>query len=113
MLTSRDSYIVYIVLIAGYLVLILFFFPETRYDYHPFYFSNRRVIILTSTPHRNMTIEEVSVLFDTGRKGDAQAAALTFSHGKDIELTEAVNDEEAERQGKRTTVSHVELSDHK
>lgn len=27
----RDSYIVYIALIAGYLVLILFFFPETRY----------------------------------------------------------------------------------
>lgn len=27
---------------------------------------------------RNMTIEEVSVLFDTGRKGDAAAAAQQF-----------------------------------
>lgn len=31
MLTIPYSYIVYIALIAGYLVLILFFFPETKY----------------------------------------------------------------------------------
>jgi hypothetical protein len=55
-----------------------------------------------------MTIEEVSVLFDTGRKGDAKAATQTFSHGKDIELTEAGDGEEAERQDKRTAVTHVE-----
>lgn len=29
-----------------------------------------------------MTIEEVSVLFDTGRKGDAKAAGRMFAHGK-------------------------------
>lgn len=55
-----------------------------------------------------MTIEEVSVLFDTGRKGNAQAAALTFSHGKDIELSELGNIEEAERQKKQNVISHIE-----
>lgn len=55
-----------------------------------------------------MTIEEVSVLFDTGRKGDAHAAALTLSHGKDMELTEGFDDDEAERQKKANVVSHVE-----
>ncbi|KAM0495210.1 hypothetical protein D7B24_001378 [Verticillium nonalfalfae] len=54
-------YIVYIALIAMYLVLIIFFFPETR----------------------NMTIEAVSILFDTGRKGDALAASRQFVHGKE------------------------------
>lgn len=29
---TQGSYIVYVAIIAGYLVLILFFFPETRYD---------------------------------------------------------------------------------
>jgi hypothetical protein len=52
-------YIVYIVLISMYLVLIYFFFPETR----------------------RLTIEEVSVIFDTGRLGNASAAAQTFVHG--------------------------------
>lgn len=55
-----------------------------------------------------MTIEEVSVLFDTGRKGNAQAAALAFSHGKDVELNEPCNLDEAERQKKQNVVSHVE-----
>ncbi|KAG7107194.1 Lactose permease like protein [Verticillium longisporum] len=54
-------YIVYIALIAMYLVLIIFFFPETR----------------------NMTIEAVSILFDTGRKGDALAASRQIVHGKE------------------------------
>lgn len=35
MMLTRDSYIVYIALIAMYLVLIIFFFPETRYVFHP------------------------------------------------------------------------------
>jgi hypothetical protein len=51
-------YIVYIVLISMYLVLIYFFFPETR----------------------RLTIEEVSVIFDTGRLGNASAAAQIFVH---------------------------------
>lgn len=55
-----------------------------------------------------MTIEEVSVLFDTGRKGDAQAAALTLHQGKDHELTEHIDDNDVERQGKGTVVEHVE-----
>lgn len=55
-----------------------------------------------------MTIEEVSVLFDTGRKGDAQAAALIFSHGKDMELTGDFDEDDAERKGKVDAVSHVE-----
>jgi hypothetical protein len=45
-------YIVYVVLIAMYLVLIWFFFPETR----------------------RLTIEEVSFVFDTGRMGTGHAA---------------------------------------
>jgi hypothetical protein len=57
---------------------------------------------------RNMTIEEVSVLFDTGRKGDAQAAALTLHQGKDYELTGNVDNNDAERQVKETVVEHVE-----
>ncbi|VUC28437.1 unnamed protein product [Clonostachys rosea] len=57
-------YLMYIALIMFYLVLIIFFFPETR----------------------NMTIEAVSVLFDTGRKGDAEEASRKLNHdimGKD------------------------------
>ncbi|OQU94098.1 hypothetical protein CLAIMM_00510 isoform 2 [Cladophialophora immunda] len=49
-------YIVYIVLIVMYLVLIILFFPETR----------------------RLTIEEVSVIFDTGRLGSAKAAVEQF-----------------------------------
>lgn len=60
-----------------------------------------------------MTIEEVSVLFDTGRKGDAQAAALTLHQGKDLELTEGFDEDEAERQGKQNVISHVESVDKK
>ncbi|KAK5728536.1 hypothetical protein LTR15_001672 [Elasticomyces elasticus] len=50
------NYIVYLVLICGYLTLIYFFFPETR----------------------RLSIEEVSVIFDTGRLGNAGAAAAEF-----------------------------------
>lgn len=35
-----------------------------------------------------MTIEEVSVIFDTGRKGDAQAATHHFDHGKGDKMLE-------------------------
>lgn len=55
-----------------------------------------------------MTIEAVSVLFDTGRKGDAQAAALAFRHGKDIEMTEPCDTDETEREKKQNVVSHIE-----
>jgi hypothetical protein len=34
--------------------------------------------------HRRLSIEEVSVIFDTGRKGNAAAAAAEFhEHGKE------------------------------
>ncbi|PSK37359.1 High-affinity glucose transporter [Elsinoe australis] len=57
-------YIVYVVLLVGYLILVFFFFPETR----------------------RMTIEEVSVIFDTGRLGNMNAVAreLQMEH-KSIE----------------------------
>ncbi|KAM0227102.1 hypothetical protein ACHAPO_011833 [Fusarium lateritium] len=79
---TPDSYIVYIAVIGIYLVLILFFFPETR----------------------NMTIEEVSVLFDTGRKGDAAAATRKF-HGK-TKMDEMHNDDDDVE--KEPTVSKIE-----
>jgi len=68
------SYIVYIVLICIYLIIIIFFFPETRYA------------VVTATPlgHltyiicRRLTIEEVSVIFDTGRLGNTTAATAEF-----------------------------------
>ena len=49
-------YIVYIVLIIMYLVLIWFYFPETR----------------------RLTIEEVSIIFDTGRAGKANVAVAAL-----------------------------------
>lgn len=58
-----------------------------------------------------MTIEEVSVLFDTGRKGDAQAATLTLSHGaraKDIEMTDDLGDGDKTGREAKNAVSHVE-----
>ncbi|KAJ9613881.1 hypothetical protein H2200_002017 [Cladophialophora chaetospira] len=55
---SWKYYIVYIVLIVMYLILIILFFPETR----------------------RLTIEEVSVIFDTGRLGSAKAAVEQFRH---------------------------------
>lgn len=57
-----------------------------------------------------MTIEEVSVLFDTGRKGDAQAAARQFNTGKDGKedaLTYDLDDHE-EKQPHINVASHVE-----
>ncbi|KAF5640163.1 hexose transporter [Fusarium sp. NRRL 25303] len=76
-------YIVYIAVIAMYLVLILFFFPETR----------------------NMTIEEVSVLFDTGRKGDAAAATSKF-HNNQSKMDDMLDD--GDDADKEPTVSRVE-----
>lgn len=57
-----------------------------------------------------MTIEEVSVIFDTGRKGDAQAAALHFDHGKERKELELITDavDDAEKNPKAKTVSHIE-----
>jgi len=57
-----------------------------------------------------MTIEEVSVIFDTGRKGDAEAAALHFAHGKEgKELTPIETEvDDSERNPKAKNVSHIE-----
>lgn len=55
-------YFVYLALQCVYLFLIVMFFPETR----------------------RLTIEEVSVIFDTGRLGNAGAVVAEFQeHQKD------------------------------
>jgi hypothetical protein len=57
-----------------------------------------------------MTIEEVSVLFDTGRKGDAAAAARHLENDKldnDRSLSTAEVDD-LEKYPKAKVVSHVE-----
>lgn len=62
-------------------------------------------------PHRNMTIEEVSVLFDTGRKGDAQAAARSLGQtGKKFEDEGHGHAESFEMagSGKGNAIAHVE-----
>ncbi|KAI1344255.1 general substrate transporter [Xylariaceae sp. FL0016] len=77
-------YIVYIVIIAMYFVLIWFFFPETK----------------------GMTIEEISVLFDTGRKGDAEAATRRLDNrGTDKALGDDFDDDEKQQ---RPVVTHAE-----
>lgn len=56
-------YIVYIVLLCMYLVLIFLFFPETR----------------------RLSIEEVSLIFDTGRLGNASAVTAELqAHAQDV-----------------------------
>ncbi|VUC29053.1 unnamed protein product [Clonostachys rosea] len=50
-------YIIYVVLLCVYLFIVYFFFPETR----------------------RLTIEEVSVIFDTGRLGTTSAATAQLS----------------------------------
>lgn len=57
-----------------------------------------------------MTIEEVSVLFDTGRKGDAKAAALHFSHGKDRDDIDSRKNSDVEKDATGQAVTHVESS---
>ena len=103
---NRGSYGVYIAIIATYLVLIWFFFPETRYVLSRIPFPCAMLIYFG----RSMTIEEVSVLFDTGRKGDAEAAARSFEHSKGIqERTSSTPDlGDAEKQAQAKVVSHVE-----
>lgn len=54
---------------------------------------------------RNMTIEEVSVLFDTGRKGDAAAAASKF-HNSQSKMDDMLDD--GDDADKEPTVSRVE-----
>lgn len=53
-----------------------------------------------------MTIEEVSVLFDTGRKGDAAAATRQF-HNSDRKLDDMLEHDE-EEDNKAPSVSRVE-----
>lgn len=54
---------------------------------------------------RNMTIEEVSVLFDTGRKGDAAAATSKF-HNNQSKMDDMLDD--GDDADKEPTVSRVE-----
>jgi len=82
-----------------YLVLILFFFPETRYV------SIYRCAWTSADNCRNMTIEEVSVLFDTGRKGDAAAATSKF-HNNQSKMDDMLD--EGDDADKEPTVSRIE-----
>lgn len=52
-----------------------------------------------------MTIEEVSVLFDTGRKGDAAAATSKF-HNNQSKLDDMLDD--GDDANKEPTVSRIE-----
>lgn len=54
-----------------------------------------------------MTIEQIGVLFDTGRKGDADAAAAALDHGPSdkAEAMALEDNEEAEKQP-RAKVDH-------
>lgn len=55
-----------------------------------------------------MTIEEVSVLFDTGRKGDASAAARKLGHSEGEKEQELVNEiDDAEKGPQTSTVSRA------
>ena len=54
-----------------------------------------------------MTIEEVSVLFDTGRKGNAQAAALALA-GKDPDTRDDPEDDGVVR-SKNDATAHIEM----
>lgn len=94
----------YIALIAMYLVLIIFFFPETRYVL----LLSRDMRHKTNRGYRGMTIEQIGVLFDTGRKGDADAAAAALDTGvagKEAAMREDVD--QAEKQP-HTNVAHKE-----
>lgn len=53
-----------------------------------------------------MTIEEVSVLFDTGRKGDAAAAARKFNNDKSEKEREMLGDDDDVE--KEPTISKIE-----
>ena len=53
-----------------------------------------------------MTIEEVSVLFDTGRKGDAAAATRQF-HNNDRKLDDMLENDDDD-DNKAPNVSRVE-----
>ena len=85
-LLTSPSYIVYIAVIAMYLVLILFYFPETK----------------------GMTIEEVSMLFDTGRKGDAAAAAAKLDATGKAGKAGVMGEEEDDVEKTPAVVSHAE-----
>lgn len=53
-----------------------------------------------------MTIEEVSVLFDTGRKGNAQAATLALAENP--KRVEDIEDDDAELRAKADATTHIE-----
>lgn len=54
-----------------------------------------------------MTIEEVSVLFDTGRKGNAQAAALALAENP--KRVEDIEDDDADLRTKADATTHIEV----
>jgi len=83
---THYSYIVYLVLQCGYLALIIMFFPETR-SVNSRQIRNNRANVSS----RRLSIEEVSVLFDTGRLGNAGAAtAILQQDQKNPSLAEPV-----------------------
>lgn len=53
-----------------------------------------------------MTIEEVSVLFDTGRKGNAQAAALALAENP--KRVEDIEDDDTDVRSKTNAATHIE-----
>lgn len=55
-----------------------------------------------------MTIEEVSILFDTGRKGNAQAAALALADNSKTRGL-GIEDDDVDVQNKTNATSHVEV----
>ena len=55
-----------------------------------------------------MTIEQVSVLFDTGRKGDAKLAASTFEPTSKLDDEElAIDIQDTQKQQHQAVASHV------
>jgi hypothetical protein len=58
--------------------------------------------------YRNMTIEEVSVLFDTGRKGNAQDAARKLGEKDLKEMDDMAGCNEDFEKGPKAGVTHIE-----
>jgi hypothetical protein len=77
--TDNLSYIVYIAILACYLVFAYFMYPETK----------------------NRTIEEVSVIFDNGLRGDQVAAGEAVATRIGVQPGDEVNDGASIRSGGR------------
>ena len=87
-----------------YLVLVIFFFPETR----SVTFSNNwlQIGFLIKSVSRRLTIEEVSVIFDTGRLGDSAAATAQL---RNHDTKSGALDDEASY-GNKDTAEHTEAN---